>query len=148
MINVLSAFNWCTQTQPNDTKGSGYFGIVVISKVPLTNLRFGIDYECLEKGEFMPIVEGRRRDLEISPCNTIIGVGDNRTITDVGKTLLRLNINGHVVERPVLLLQDCPYKLILGWKFFYEYSYDILFSSRCLQSCTKGTKKRHRFHSD
>jgi exonuclease III len=84
-------------------------------------------------GEFMPIAEARRRDLKISPCNTIIGVGDNRTITAVGKTLLRFNINGHVVERPVLLLQDCPYKLILGCKFFYEYSCDILFSSRCLQ---------------
>jgi hypothetical protein len=84
-------------------------------------------------GEFMPIAEARRRDLKISPCNTIIGVGDNRTITAVVNTLLRLNSNGHVVERPVFLLQDCPYKLILGCKFFYEYSCDILFSSRCLQ---------------
>jgi hypothetical protein len=83
-------------------------------------------------GEFMPIVEARRRDLKISPCNTIIGVGDNRTITTVGKTLLRLNINGHVVERPVILLQYCPHKLILGCKFFYEYTCDIFFSSRCL----------------
>jgi hypothetical protein len=83
-------------------------------------------------GEFMPIAEARRRDLKISPCNTIIGVGDNRTITAVGKALLRLNINGHVVERPVIVLQDCPYKLILGCKFFYEYTCDVLFSSRCL----------------
>jgi hypothetical protein len=71
-------------------------------------------------GEFMPITGTRRRDLNILPWNTIIGVGDNRTITGVGKTLLRLNINGHVVERSVRLLQDCPYKLILGYKLFYE----------------------------
>jgi exonuclease III len=42
-------FNWCTQTQQNGTKGSGNFGIAIISKTPLTAVRFGIGHDRLDK---------------------------------------------------------------------------------------------------
>jgi hypothetical protein len=84
-------------------------------------------------GEFMPIAEARRRGLPISPCHTKVGVGDNRSVAAVGKTTINLNMGGCMIARPVILLQDCPYKLILGVKFFYEYACDILFSTGCVQ---------------
>jgi hypothetical protein len=92
-------------------------------------------------GEFMPIAEARRRGLRKFLCHTRVGGGDNRSVAAVGKTTINLNMGGCMIARPVILLQDCPYKLILGVKFFYEYACDILFSTGCVQF--KNASRRH-----
>ena len=43
------AFNWCTTARPDGTKGTGNFGIAVLSRHPLRNVHFGIGHDALDK---------------------------------------------------------------------------------------------------
>jgi exonuclease III len=81
------AFNWCTQTQQNGTKGSGNFGIAVISKVPLTNLRFGVNHERLDReGRAITATIGERTKVWVCvPCS--------RFEPDAERSLLRKEWN-------------------------------------------------------
>jgi hypothetical protein len=80
-------------------------------------------------GDFAPVAEAHARGLTILPCSMSVRVGDNHSITAVGKATFQLQIGNRTIDRSVVLLKDCPYALILGCNFFYEYIFDILFST-------------------
>jgi exonuclease III len=81
------AFNWWTQTQQNGTKGSGNFGIAVISKVPLNNMRFGVNHERLDReGRAITATIGERTFVWVyAPCS--------RFEPDAERSLLRKEWN-------------------------------------------------------